>query len=163
MKRILSASAAETRRLGEQLARSLRDGSRGPQKKQGKARKGALLLTLEGDLGAGKTTFTQGFVRGFGVRRKPSSPTFVIMRRYHLSPRQTGGFRDLYHVDAYRIRKADALESLGLAAVLSDPGNLVLVEWPKNITRALAASGRVVAVRFRHGKKENERTIMITQ
>ncbi|MBI1838733.1 MAG: tRNA (adenosine(37)-N6)-threonylcarbamoyltransferase complex ATPase subunit type 1 TsaE [Candidatus Colwellbacteria bacterium] len=57
-----------------------------------------LIIGLTGDLGAGKTTFVKGFVRGFGVRKKIMSPTFIIMRKL----RARDG-RDIYHIDAYRV------------------------------------------------------------
>jgi len=116
--------------------------------------KKALVIALRGDLGAGKTTFTQGFFRGLGIKRNPISPTFVIMRRYAV---RSAGFRNVYHFDAYRLKKAEDMEVLEFGKILMDPKNIILVEWPEKIQGALPRE--TVRLDFIHGKKENERVI----
>lgn len=116
---------------------------------------GALVVALIGDLGAGKTTFVRGFSRGLGIRRRPTSPTFVLMRRYGIRGRR---FSNLYHVDAYRIKNPDALHALGLKEIFADPKNIVLVEWPERAKKILPK--KMMRLTFRHGKKENERVII---
>ncbi|HVO28378.1 MAG TPA: tRNA (adenosine(37)-N6)-threonylcarbamoyltransferase complex ATPase subunit type 1 TsaE [Candidatus Paceibacterota bacterium] len=154
MKIFQSSSSRKTADLGDSIARKLAAGRRP------KRRVRAAVFALAGDLGAGKTTFTQGFARGLGVRRRVASPTFVLMRRYALSGPSSGRFGNLYHLDAYRIKKPDALEVLGLREIMADPENIVLVEWPENIKKLLPPG--TVWVRFRHGRKENERGVIIT-
>lgn len=115
----------------------------------------ATVVALQGDLGAGKTTFTQGFAHTLGIKRRLISPTFVIMRRY---PIRAGGatirakFKNLYHIDAYRFKKADALEALGFHEILEDPAAIVLIEWPENVKKLLPRG--TTWLKFRHGKKK---------
>jgi tRNA threonylcarbamoyladenosine biosynthesis protein TsaE len=86
------------------------------------------VVALSGELGAGKTTFVQGFAKGLGVQGKIISPTFLIIRQYPI-PDQKNFF---YHIDLYRIEKVK-LEDLGLKEILTDPGNIVVIEWPERI------------------------------
>jgi tRNA threonylcarbamoyladenosine biosynthesis protein TsaE len=81
------------------------------------------LLVLSGELGAGKTTFTQGLGRGLGVEQRIISPTFVLVRQ-HPAP---GGGPGLVHVDAYRLESAAAVDDLDLDATLA--ANITVVEW----------------------------------
>lgn len=117
--------------------------------------KRAVILGLVGDLGSGKTTFTQGFIKGCGISRKVLSPTFVILKRFHL-PRSRA-FRDIYHIDAYRIHRRD-LADLRWEDVLAGH-NIVVVEWADKIRPALPQ--RTIWVHFKHGRTENERHITI--
>lgn len=116
----------------------------------------ALVLALRGDLGAGKTTFTQGFFRGLGIKQNPISPTFVIMRRYVL---RNSEFRNVYHLDAYRLKKEEDMEVLEFGKILADPKNIILIEWPEKIQGVLPRG--TVRLDFIHEKKENERMIKV--
>ena len=118
--------------------------------------KNALILALVGDLGSGKTTFVQGFLRGLGIKKKITSPTFVLIKGYmpHAS-----NFRNVYHIDCYRIKKADELLKLGLKEILENPKNIVLIEWAEKIKRILPKS--TIWIKFEHGVKENIRSIRI--
>ncbi len=118
--------------------------------------RGATVVALTGDLGAGKTTFVQGFARGLGARGRSPSPTFVIMRRRAL---RKGPFKNLFHVDAYRLARPEHLAALEFDRILADPANLVLLEWPERAEGAVPKDA--VKVFFVYGKKENERTISI--
>jgi tRNA threonylcarbamoyladenosine biosynthesis protein TsaE len=140
-----SYSSEETKILGAEIA-----------KKISKRKEGALVIALRGDLGAGKTTFVQGFFRGLGIKRNPISPTFVIMRRYKIFTRR---FADIYHFDAYRLKKAEDIAVLEFEKILSNPKNIVLIEWPEKIEEALPRG--TMRLDFIHGKKENERVIKI--
>ncbi|TYR72818.1 tRNA (adenosine(37)-N6)-threonylcarbamoyltransferase complex ATPase subunit type 1 TsaE [Rossellomorea vietnamensis] len=77
------------------------------------------VLTLEGDLGAGKTTFTKGLAKGLGVKRNVNSPTFTIIKEYQ-------GRLPLYHMDVYRLD--DSFEDLGFDEYF-DGGGVTVVEW----------------------------------
>jgi len=147
MKAFHSFSSEETKRFGREIAESLL----GDEHHKTKA---ATVIALRGDLGAGKTTFTQGFFRGLGIRRSPTSPTFVLMRRYAM---RRAGFLNVYHVDAYRLSGAAATDALDMDAVLKDPRNIVLVEWPEKIEGILPRDA--MRLDFAYGKKENERVI----
>lgn len=87
------------------------------------------LLLLKGDLGAGKTTMTQGFGRALGIRRPVKSPTFTIVREYR------EGKMPLFHMDFYRLADDD-LASIDLDDYLSENG-VVVIEWPQVVQNDL--------------------------
>lgn len=95
----------------------------------------ATLVTLSGELGAGKTTFTQAVARALGVSDPVTSPTFVLEKIYEL-PEGTP-FKKLVHIDAYRLKSGSELKPLGFDEVMKDPGTLVLLEWPERVADAL--------------------------
>jgi tRNA threonylcarbamoyladenosine biosynthesis protein TsaE len=106
-------SPDETRNLAERLASRLVAGD---------------IITLTGDLGAGKTTFTQGLAKGLGVNRNVNSPTFTIIKEYQ------GLNFPLYHMDAYRLE--DQYEDLGLDEYFYGQG-ICVIEWPQMIEEQL--------------------------
>jgi tRNA threonylcarbamoyladenosine biosynthesis protein TsaE len=120
-----SASPSQTKRIGKGLAKKLLRSSR----------KKALTVTLEGDLGGGKTTFLQGFAKGLGVKKKILSPTFVIMKKFPIPKSRT--FQYFYHIDCYRIKKTEEVLSLGFKEVISNPENIVAIEWAGRIKKIL--------------------------
>jgi tRNA threonylcarbamoyladenosine biosynthesis protein TsaE len=146
MKIYRSFSSEETKKLGEILAKEIL-----------KSRPGrtAKIVALRGELGSGKTTFVQGFLRGLGVKRGGASPTFIIMRRHAL---RGGGFKSVYHVDAYRLRKPKELKVLDFGEISRNPQNIVIIEWAENVRKILPKN--TFWLRFEHGKKENERRIL---
>jgi tRNA threonylcarbamoyladenosine biosynthesis protein TsaE len=91
-----------------------------------------LLVTLSGDLGAGKTTFVAGLLEAFGNTGPARSPTYTLVEPYRFAG------RDLYHCDLYRLRHPDELEDLGLRD-LRRPGSVLLVEWPEKAAGRLGA------------------------
>ena len=117
-------------------------------------RKDALVFALQGDLGAGKTTFTQGFLSGLGIRKRSGSPTFIIFRKFIV---HSAWYQSVYHVDAYRLKKPRELAVLGFKEMLSNPRNIVLIEWAENIKSVLPKG--TIWLRFAHGKNENERIL----
>ncbi len=129
--------------------------SRFPRKKEKKA----LIITLSGDLGAGKTTFAQGFLRAAGIKSKITSPTFTIVKSYKVKSYKD--YKKIYHIDCYRIHKPKELIDLGLKEILRNPKNIVLIEWPEKIQRALPKN--IIKIKFKYGKKENERIILINK
>lgn len=102
-------SSEETKQLAEKIGRHLAGGE---------------VITLTGDLGAGKTTFTQGLAKGLGVKRHVNSPTFTIIKEYQ------GSSLTLYHMDAYRLE--DQAEDLGFDEYFYG-GGVCVVEWPQMI------------------------------
>ncbi len=94
----------------------------------------ATVVALSGDLGAGKTAFVQKVAHEFGVEDQVNSPTFVIEKIYACSQ---GPFVRLIHIDAYRLQGAHDLEVLGWREIVSDPTNLIMVEWPENVAAAV--------------------------
>lgn len=97
---------------------------------------GATLITLSGELGAGKTSFAQGVAKAFGIDEHVTSPTFVLEKIYTL-PENPNGFTKLVHIDAYRLKGGSELAPLGFAELMQDPGNLILLEWPERVADAL--------------------------
>jgi tRNA threonylcarbamoyladenosine biosynthesis protein TsaE len=112
----------------------------------------ARVVALSGELGAGKTTFTQTIAREFGVEDQVNSPTFVIEKIYECS---TGPFVRLIHIDAYRLQNAHELEVLGWPEIVADKDNLILIEWPENVEELIPPE----ATRISLGGADDERTI----
>jgi len=127
---VTTESAEETRHLAETLIAEIIEPL--PLVSE---RAGATVLCLWGDLGAGKTTFTQGIGRELGVREVLNSPTFLIMKKYDLAGKYSG--YHLYHLDAYRIGSEEDLLDLGWREILADGRNVVVVEWPEKIAGIL--------------------------
>ncbi len=148
-----SYSSEETKLFSERFAKKITN-----QGLKSTRRKYALVFALSGNLGSGKTTFIQGFLRGLGARRKTASPTFILFRRFML---RTPRFRNLYHVDAYRLKKPREFLKLGLGEIFQNPRNIVLIEWAEKLKNFLP--GDSVKISFFHGRKENERKIKIAQ
>lgn len=103
-------SAAAMRALGRELAASLQSGD---------------VVLLHGDLGAGKTTFTQGVAEGLGIESPVQSPTFTLVRE-HDAPTMR-----LYHLDLYRLDSPDELEDIGYEVYINPPDGVSLIEWPE--------------------------------
>lgn len=97
----------------------------------------ATVVGLYGNLGSGKTAFTQCVAEILGVKENLTSPTFVIFKSYKLKTKnpartesvRSGGYKFLYHVDAYRLKSGEELRKLGFEELLRDPQNFILIEW----------------------------------
>jgi tRNA threonylcarbamoyladenosine biosynthesis protein TsaE len=113
---MVSRSSDETHALGVQLGQGAQPGN---------------ILLLIGELGAGKTTLTQGIAQGLGVTERPRSPTFVMATEYH-------GRLALYHLDLYRIDHVAELGELGLEEYLSGD-SVTVVEWADRAPQAFPA------------------------
>jgi tRNA threonylcarbamoyladenosine biosynthesis protein TsaE len=122
---VISHSSAQTQRLGMRLGELLQGGE---------------LLLLEGQLGTGKTTFTQGLAAGMGISEVVSSPTFTLLKEYVGRPRPTSEMRArqpapvlgpaLYHFDLYRLDEPDEIVDLGFEDYFYNDGSGVcVVEW----------------------------------
>jgi len=110
----------------------------------------AIVFGLSGDLGAGKTTFLQGFAKGLGIKEKVISPTFVIMNRFDI---KKGKFKNFYHLDCYRIEKVNEMENLGFEEIIADPKNIVCIEWPEKIKKILPED--LISIKFKVIKEDN--------
>jgi tRNA threonylcarbamoyladenosine biosynthesis protein TsaE len=123
-------SPNETKKLGKKLAADIAEGLR--HKAESK------IVALVGDLGAGKTTFVQGFAESLGIKTRIISPTFIIMRKYEIGGKTTG-LKALYHLDFYRLEGnwEHEVENLGLAEIWKEEGNIVLIEWAEKIKKFL--------------------------
>ena len=115
-------SPEETQELAVKLARFLTPGD---------------VITLEGDLGAGKTSFTKGLARGLGVTKNVNSPTFTIIKEYE-------GTVPFFHMDAYRVE--DQWEDLGLDEYFEGKG-VTVVEWPSMIGEQLPSERLAITIK----------------
>lgn len=97
---------------------------------------GATLVTLSGELGAGKTAFTKAVAKTLGVEDIVNSPTFVLEKIYQLGS-STSKFVRLIHIDAYRLEKGSDLAPLGFDELMQDTENLILLEWPEKVADVL--------------------------
>lgn len=150
-KEYLTKSPTQTQKLGEQLAKEiLKKKVPLPPARGGRKGKKAFVVALEGELGSGKTTFLQGFAKGLGIREKILSPTFVILKKFRLpSPK----FQWFYHIDCYRIEKAKELLILGFKEVISEPQNIVVIEWAEKIKKILPENILKIKFKFVDEKK----------
>ena len=110
---IISKNSQETTALGERVAASVDSN----------------IFCLYGDLGSGKTTFTQGFAKGLGITTRLLSPTFIIVRRYSM-PEKTNF---LYHIDLYRLQSEKELEDVGISEILNQDHSYVVIEWAERL------------------------------
>ncbi|MDD5738872.1 MAG: tRNA (adenosine(37)-N6)-threonylcarbamoyltransferase complex ATPase subunit type 1 TsaE [Candidatus Pacebacteria bacterium] len=134
-------SAQETQKLaGDILAGLIKDS---PKDK-------ALVLALMGDLGSGKTTFTQGIAKALGILGRVASPTFVLMHRFknQKSKIEQSNYNFLIHIDAYRLSKPEEILELGFQEIISDPKNIVVIEWPEKIKNFLPKQTHFLKFKF---------------
>lgn len=124
----------------------------------------ATVLALKGDLGAGKTTFVQALAMRLGVIGSVVSPTYVLMKSYDISGLNASGttqrFSKLVHIDAYRLEKPEEFQALRPEEFLSDPKNLVIIEWPEKLGTLMPQPD--VTINFSsQGASEGERYIEV--
>lgn len=117
----------QNRRQTEKLARMLAKEILRYKKVYPERSRGALVFGLIGSLGAGKTTFIQAFAKGLGIKSKITSPTFVLMKKY----------KNLYHIDCYRIKNAKDILELDFKEITSNPLHIIMIEWAEKIKSIL--------------------------
>ncbi len=123
MKTITSNSLEETQKLAHEWLASL------PLKNDE-----ATVVGLYGNLGSGKTTFTQAIARELGIKEATTSPTFVIEKLYETKHNH---FKRLIHIDAYRLDNGRELQVLNFEELVHNPNNLIIIEWPENVKEIL--------------------------
>ncbi|MDO8569340.1 MAG: tRNA (adenosine(37)-N6)-threonylcarbamoyltransferase complex ATPase subunit type 1 TsaE [bacterium] len=112
---------------------------------------GGYVVALQGELGAGKTAFTQEVGKILGVIENMHSPTFVIEKIYKIDPSSTSGqvgFKNLIHIDAYRLEKASELLHIGWNEIIKEPENLILIEWPENVAGIILTDAKRISFKF---------------
>jgi len=109
----------------------------------------ALVVALRGDLGSGKTTFTQGFAHALGVATMPKSPTFLLAKEYAVP----GHGLSLWHLDCYRLKGHQDLVTLDLHHIFENPKNIVVIEWPENIGDGVPKDHIEIHFEHQHGDK----------
>lgn len=134
MKTVTLTDRDQTIALGRQIGQALTAGD---------------VLVLDGDLGAGKTTFTKGLAKGLAIPDLIKSPTFTIIREYH------DGRLPLYHMDAYRLENGGA-EDLGLEEYFDSDG-VSVVEWAEFVEDELPAD--FLAIHFKRTNEEDTRVL----
>jgi len=114
--------------------------------------KQATLVTLTGDLGSGKTAFTQRVGKILGIKAKITSPTFVIQKKYELSPSEpkeiSTSYKQLIHIDAYRLNNGRDLLVLDWDEIMNNPDNLILLEWPERVKDIIPADVYKISFKF---------------
>jgi len=113
MEQIISKSSVETQAIAKNIAQEIVANQR------------ANVVLLEGELGGGKTTFSQGFLSSLGVTQAVTSPTFVIMKSYSIPSSEY----KVYHLDLYRLNQEWEVLDLGIMDLISNPNNIMLIEW----------------------------------
>ena len=109
-----------------------------------------MILTLEGDLGAGKTTFTKGFAKGLDIKRNVNSPTFTIIKEYQ-------GRLPLYHMDVYRLD--GKVDDLGIEKYYTR-GGITIIEWADMIPDYLPENRLDIKIKS-SSEIEDKRTIVL--
>ncbi len=115
----------------------------------------AVIIGLYGDLGSGKTTFTQCVAKILGINDDITSPTFVIEKRYNID---NDKFKQLIHIDAYRLESSKEAKAIGWNEIIADPYNIIFVEWPERILDVLPENHIKINFKF---VSENEREVEI--
>ena len=178
MLEITTHSASQTKKIALALAREV---FKSPPAKN------AFVIALDGNLGAGKTTFVQGFAQGLGIKDILKSPTFVIMNIYpfekfqitnHKSQTKSPPEADpplaekfqkrknkktrghLVHMDCYRIKSPKELVHLGIKEIFKNPENIVVIEWAERIKKLIPCG--VLWIRFRYGRQKHVRILQIS-
>ncbi len=124
-----------------------------------------LILALSGNLGAGKTTFTQGLAKALGIKDRVVSPTFVVMKSFLIPERikkshfvkATRDKRFFWHIDCWRLDQSD-FEYLGLKEILENRENIVCLEWAERVRKLLPKY--TIWLEFKHAG-DNKREINI--
>ncbi len=145
MQKILTRNSEETKNLAKVLAMEIRGGE---------------IICLSGDLGAGKTTFTQGLLEELGAEGPYTSPTFTIMKEYNLSNQanQLVKLKAVYHIDAYRVNEKDLLE-LAWQDFAGKKDCVTIVEWAERVKNLIPTEALWINFEW---LTENEREITIS-
>ena len=143
--KIISKSVEETEKLAKDFLEKISLG----------IYNNALVVGLYGDLGSGKTTFTQAIAKHLNIKEDITSPTFVIEKIYEINHRN---FNRLIHIDAYRLDSPKELLALEWNRIMSDPRSLIFIEWPERVLEVLPENHAKINFKF---LSENEREIEI--
>jgi len=140
-----TSSSMQTKKLGALLAEELCGGE---------------IICLSGDLGAGKTTFTQGLLRELKIKGPYTSPTFAIIKNYKSNFKfkiSNLKLTDVYHIDAYRINTSD-LAQLGFKDFAGKKNSITIIEWPENVKKIIPKNALWIHFKW---LREKERRITL--
>ena len=132
-------SVEETQKFASEFSKNIEMGS---------------IISLNGDLGAGKTTFAQGFARGMGIKQHVGSPTFKLVSEYH------NDF-SLFHIDCYRLEDVNEFLIIGGQELLSNSDAIILIEWPERIKPLWEKDW--IYIYFEHDDKNSNKRKIITK
>jgi len=125
--KILSESPEETQKIASLFINTV-------LKQKNLKRKQALVVSLEGNLGSGKTEFLKGIAKGIKLKEEVLSPTFLIMKRFTLKHKI---FKFFWHLDCYRLKKISEMRELDLKEIIKNSQNIIFIEWGDKIKRLL--------------------------
>ncbi|MEA3295985.1 MAG: tRNA (adenosine(37)-N6)-threonylcarbamoyltransferase complex ATPase subunit type 1 TsaE [Patescibacteria group bacterium] len=145
-----SENISQTKKIAKNLAKKIISNSTKKQNKQ------AVVLALYGNLGSGKTTFLQGFAKALKIKEKITSPTFVILKRFPIFK-----FKNFYHIDCYRIENIEEIIELNFNNIISDPKNIVAIEWPEKIKKILPKNR--INIKFSFINKNKRKIVVKTR
>ena len=137
----ISNNEQETLAIGKKIASTLRGGD---------------IISLVGNLGAGKTVLTRGISEALGVKQGVKSPTFTLMNIYQTA--KTSGIKFICHIDAYRLNSAQDLLAIGAMEYFDDPEVLTIVEWGDKAKNILPRRAKIIKIK---AISENKRKINI--
>lgn len=168
-KEYIASSSVQTKKLGGKLAKKILE--KRPACSAGRRsgpRSTAFIIGLEGELGGGKTAFLQGFAKGLGIKEKILSPTFVICKKFQIpnyklqtgSKSQISKFQNFFHFDCYRTQKPKEILGLGFKEIISNPKNIIAVEWAEKIKKIMPKN--TVWVKFKFLDKKRRRVSVDT-
>tara|TARA_Y100000782_G_C10112691_1_gene235225 strand:- start:202 stop:642 length:441 start_codon:yes stop_codon:yes gene_type:complete len=137
---IFSNSVQETKKFAKEISKKTKQGQ---------------VVALKGDLGSGKTTFSQGFAKGLGIDQHVGSPTFKLVSEY------VGSSLNLYHVDCYRLNNIQEFLNLGGENLLLPDNGITLIEWA-DIIQELLPKGTIEIEFSRVKDNPNKRKLRIS-
>ena len=137
---IISNSVQETKKFAKEISKKTKQGQ---------------VVALKGDLGSGKTTFSQGFAKGLGIDQHVGSPTFKLVSEY------VGSSLNLYHVDCYRLNTLQEFLNLGGENLLLPDNGITLIEWA-DIIQELLPKGTIEIEFSRVKDNPNKRKLRIS-
>lgn len=132
----LSKSLEETKKIAEDFINKIKEPDFILKNKKNES---ALVVGLSGDLGSGKTAFTQALGKILNIKEVMTSPTFVIEKKYAIpsDSKLNIPYSTLIHIDAYRLESGQELAVLDFKEMMLDPKNLILIEWPERVADIL--------------------------
>ena len=139
----ITNSPNETEEVGKNLVKKLKGGD---------------IVLLNGDLGAGKSTFVKGIAMGLKIKRTINSPTFTLMNVYTLD-KEINKIKKLIHIDTFRLKDEEALLEIGAEDYVGQKDTLTLIEWPGKV-QELIADKDIIEIDFIQAEK-NRRKIVI--
>ena len=143
---IATSNADETMLVGEELAREILE----------KEVNRSIIIFLVGELGAGKTTFTKGILKGLNYDEVVTSPTYNLVQIH-----ETKNYR-VFHFDLYRISEPIELEEIGIDEYLNEAKSLSIFEWPKNGDASLPSPDYLIEISYKDNSENDNRELTIS-